>query len=99
MQQKRASARAQKITAPTMTTPAIVAVDSFEGGNVRLVWDVGAGKCVGLVVLLESDMLISVEREEVEEAEDDDDTEEPVGKGNEEVRLMVAIVESPFEYM
>ncbi len=51
-----------------MTTPAIVAVDSFEGGNVRLVWDVGAGKYVGLVVLLESDMLIPVEREEVEEA-------------------------------
>jgi hypothetical protein len=97
MQQKRASARAQKITAPTIATPAIVAVDSFEGGNVRLVWDVGAGKCVGLVVLLESDNLILV-REEVEEAEDDDDTE-LVGKGNEEVRLMVAIVESPFEYI
>jgi hypothetical protein len=37
-------------------------------------------------------------KEEVEEAENDDDTK-PVGKGNEEVRLMVAIVESPFEYM
>jgi hypothetical protein len=97
MQQKRASARAQKITAPTIATPAIVAVDSFEGGDVRLVWDVGAGKCVGLVVLLESDNLILV-REEVEEAEDDDDTE-LVGKGNEEVRLMVAIVDIPFEYI
>jgi len=80
-----------------MTTPAIVAVDSFEGGNVRLLWDVGAGKCVGLVVLLESDNLILV-REEVEEAEGDDDME-LVGEGNEEVRLMVAIVESPFEYI
>lgn len=87
------------MTAPTMTTPAIVAVDSFEGGNVRLVWDVGVGKCVGLVVLLESDIFIPVKREEVEETEDDDDMEELVGKGNEEVRLMVAIVESPFEYM
>jgi len=82
-----------------MTTPAIVAVDSFEGGNVRLLWDVGAGKCVGLVVLLESDNLI-LAREEVEEAEaEDDDDMELVGEGNEEVRLMVAIVESPFEYI
>jgi hypothetical protein len=81
-----------------MATPAIVAVDSFEGVKVRFVGDVGAGKYVGLVVLLESDVFIPVEREKVEEAEDDDDTE-PVGEGNEEVRLMVAIVESPFEYM
>jgi hypothetical protein len=87
----------QRITAPTMATPAIVAVDSFEGGNVRLGWDVGAGKCVGLAVLLESDIFIPV-REEVEEAEEGDDTK-PVGEGNEEVRLMVAIVESTFEYM
>ena len=63
----------------------------------RLFGDVGAGKCVGLVVLLESDNLILV-REEVEEAEADDDME-LVGEGNEEVRLMVAIVESPFEYI
>jgi hypothetical protein len=80
-----------------MTTPAIVAVDSFEGGNVRLVWDVGAGKCVGLVVLLESDILIPVMEEIAEEDVNDD--MEPVGKDNEEVRLMIAIVESPFEYM
>ena len=62
-----------------------------------MVSDVGAGNCVGLVMLLESDNLILV-REEVEEAEGDDDME-LVGEGNEEVRLMVAIVESPFEYI
>ena len=64
-------------------------------------WDVGAGKCVGLVVLLESDIFIPV-REDVEKAEgeeEDGDIEEPVVKGNEEVRLIVAIVEGPFEYM
>jgi hypothetical protein len=86
-----AKARVQKTTNPTTPIPAMVAGDNFEAGcNAGLVVDVGAGKLVGLLVMLESVIRIPV-----------DDDMEPVGEGNEEVRLMVAaaIVENPFVYI
>jgi hypothetical protein len=86
-----AKAKVQKTANPTTPIPAMVAGDNFEAGcNAGLVVDVGAGKFVGLLVILESVIRIPVE-----------DDMEPVGEGNGEVRLIVAaaIVENPFEYI
>ena len=86
-----AKAMIRKIVMLITATPTAVPVDSFAGCDVGMELDVGAGKFVGLVL----EPVIRMTELPAEEVI------APVGDGNDEVKLIVALtsVEGALEYM